>query len=97
MATVHEVIEAFRHAPSNAERGIKFEKLMVRYFELDPMLASKYDRVWRWVDWPDRKGKADTGIDLVARIRDTGEVTAVQCKFYEPDHHLHHRQVGEER
>ena len=88
MATVHEVIEAFRQSPSNAERGIKFEKLMVRYFELDPMLASTYDRVWRWIDWPDRKGKADTGIDLVARARDTGEITAIQCKFYEPTHTL---------
>ena len=85
---MHEVIEAFRQAPSNAERGIKFEKLMVRYFELDPMLAATYDRVWRWIDWPDRKGKADTGIDLVARARDTGELTAVQCKFYEPTHTL---------
>lgn len=85
---MHEVIEAFRQAPSNAERGIKFEKLMVRYFELDPMLASTYDQVWRWIDWPDRKGKADTGIDLVARARDTGELTAVQCKFYEPTHTL---------
>lgn len=47
---MHEVIEAFRQAPSNAERGIKFEKLMVRHFELDPMLANTYDRVWRWAD-----------------------------------------------
>jgi len=81
MATVHEVIEASRHAPSNSERGTKFEKLMVRHFELDPLLAKKYDKVWRW---PDRKGKPDTGIDLVTRERDTGELTAVQCKFYEP-------------
>ncbi|WP_343601215.1 hypothetical protein [Mycobacterium sp.] len=45
---------------------------MVRYFELDPMLAQHYDSVWRWADWPDRQGKTDTGIDLVARERDTG-------------------------
>ena len=88
MATVHEVIEAFRRAPSNSERGTKFETLMVRYFELDPLLAKKYDRVWRWMDWPGRKGKPDTGIDLVSRERDTGELTAVQCKFYEPTHTL---------
>ena len=119
MGSVHEVIEAFRAAPSNSERGTKFEQLMVRYFELDPMLSQQYDQVWRWIDWPDRKGKPDTGIDLVARERDTGEYTAIQCKFYEPtphprqgghrlvlhrlgqeavhqpDHHLHHRQVGQ--
>ena len=35
MGSIHDVIEAFRLAPSNSERGTKFEKLMVRYFELD--------------------------------------------------------------
>lgn len=30
MGSVHEVIEAFRDAPSNSERGTKFEQLMVR-------------------------------------------------------------------
>ena len=85
MGTIHEVMEVFREAPSNSERGTKFEKLMVRYFELDPMLSQQYGAVWRWVDWPDRpKGKIDLGIDLVARERDTGEYTAIQCKFYEP-------------
>lgn len=84
MGSVHEVIEAFRDAPSNSERGTKFEQLMVRYFELDPMLSQQYEKVWRWIDWPGRKGKTDTGIDLVARERDTGEYTAIQCKFYEP-------------
>lgn len=88
MGSVHEVIEAFREAPSNSERGTKFEELMVRYFQLDPMLSQQYDMVWRWMDWPDRDHKPDTGIDLVARERDTGEYTAIQCKFYEPTHTL---------
>ena len=84
MGSIHEVIEAFRQEPSNSERGTKFEQLMVRYFQLDPMLSQEYDQVSRWVDWPGRNGKVDTGIDLVARSRDTGEFTAIQCKFYEP-------------
>ncbi len=84
VASVHEVIEAFRKAPSNSERGTRFEQLMVRYFQLDPMLSQQYDQVWRWIDWPGRDGKPDTGIDLVARERDTGAYTAIQCKFYEP-------------
>lgn len=87
MATVQDVVEAFRKAPSNSERGTLFEKLMVRYFELDPLLAGRFDRVWRWTDWPDHKG-VDTGIDLVARVRETQELTAIQCKFYEPAHTL---------
>lgn len=88
MGSIHEVMAAFRQAPSNSERGTKFEKLMVRYFDLDPLLSQQYDEVWRWIDWPGRKGKPDTGIDLVARERDSGEYTAIQCKFYEPTHTL---------
>lgn len=84
MGSIHEVIDALRQEPSNSERGTKFEQLMVRYFGLDPMLSQQYDQVWRWIDWPDRDGKPDTGIDLVARERGSGEYTAIQCKFYEP-------------
>ena len=88
MGSINDVIDVLRQAPTNVDRGTLFEKLMVRYFELDPALTQLYDSVWRWIDWPDRKGKGDTGIDLVARERDTGEYTAIQCKFYEPTHTL---------
>jgi predicted helicase len=88
MGSINDVIDVLRQAPTNVDRGTLFEKLMVRYFELDPALTQQYDEVWRWIDWPDRKGKGDTGIDLVARERDTGTYTAIQCKFYEPTHTL---------
>ena len=88
MGSINDVIDVLRQAPTNVDRGTLFEKLMVRYVELDPALTQLYDAVWRWIDWPDRKGKTDTGIDLVARERDTGEYTAIQCKFYEPTHTL---------
>lgn len=39
MASVHEVIEAFRKVPSNSERGTRFKQLMGRNFQLDPMLS----------------------------------------------------------
>lgn len=51
-------------------------------------MSQQYDAVWRWIDWPGRQGKPDTGIDLVARERGSGEYTAIQCKFYEPTHQL---------
>ena len=85
MSTFHDVIEAFRDEPTNSERGTKFEKLMVRYFELDPMWSSRFDGVWRWNDWPERPhNRPDNGIDLVAREADTGDHVAIQCKFYSP-------------
>ncbi|OBK87639.1 DEAD/DEAH box helicase [Mycolicibacter sinensis] len=88
MGSIHDVIEVLRQAPSNSERGTQFEKLMVRYFELDPMLVQQYDHVCRWIDWPGRNRTIDTGIDLVARERDTGEYVGIQCKFYEPGNTL---------
>jgi predicted helicase len=47
-----------------------------------------FDQVWLWKDWPGRAGKVDTGIDLVAQEAETGDLWAIQCKFYEPDHVL---------
>ena len=88
MGSINDVIDAFRQEPSNSERGTKFEKFMVRYFELDPMLSQQYDKVWRWIDWPDRKGKPDTGIDLVARERDTGELHGDPVQVLRTDHTL---------
>ena len=84
---VHDVIEQFR-ATSNVEAGTKFERLMVDYFWLDPTLSVEYDEVQRWPDWPHRENTHDTGIDLVARNKLTGEWTAIQCKFYDPKHTL---------
>ena len=86
--SVHEVIEAFRLAPTNWDRGTRFEELMVKYLQLDPLFAQKYSDVWMWKDWPGRAGKTDTGVDLVAKDAETGEYTAIQCKFYEPTHTL---------
>lgn len=95
-ATVDEVLEAYQLAPSKSEKGAKFEELMVDYFQLDPTLSRQYHRVSRWIDWPHREGTADTGIDLVAQDRVTGEWAAIQCKFYAPgrvargqSHHCH--------
>ena len=86
--SVHEVIAEFRTASTNVERGEKFERLMVDYFHLDPTLSVEYDEVQRWPDWPHRENTHDAGIDLVARRKDTGEWTAIQCKFYDPTHSL---------
>lgn len=85
--TVHEVIDKFQSA-SNVERGERFEKLMVQYFQLDPTLAAIYDEVQRWPDWSHNEHTHDAGIDLVARTKASGEWTAIQCKFYDPKHTL---------
>lgn len=89
MTTIHDVLEEFRQAQiSNREMGDKFERLIANYLVTDPLYKDKYSDVWLWSEWPDRNKKPDTGIDLVAKERYTGEYCAIQCKFYDPNHTL---------
>ena len=36
--------------------------------------VDRFSEVWRWIDWPGRQGKVDTGIDLVGRLVVTAEI-----------------------
>ncbi|OKX96156.1 DEAD/DEAH box helicase [Corynebacterium glutamicum] len=84
MSTINDAVAALRELPTKAHQGIAFEKLMVNFIKADPTLAQQYGEVYRWQDWKYNGGKADTGIDLVARRREDGRWTAIQCKFYLP-------------
>lgn len=92
--TVQQVIDEFRTTyDTNVERGEAFEKLMVAYFRLDPTLAAEYDLVERWPNWNHNEGTHDSGTDLVARTTATGEWTAIQCKFFDPESTLQKAQI----
>lgn len=69
------------------DRGTLFELLVKAYFTKEPMYARLFDKVWMLNDVPDeyRIPKRDTGVDLVARLRDTGKLVAIQCKYYNKD------------
>jgi len=75
-------------AKDEHDKGDKFERMVRKYLLTEPLYADRFDEVWRWMDWPDRGKRPDHGIDLVARERDTGDLAAVQCKFYDPAHYL---------
>lgn len=86
--TISDLLDRFRDLSTvNRDRGTWFEELMVTFLQTDPTYADQFSDVWMWMDWPERDG-GDTGIDLVARERETGGYVAIQCKFYEPDHTL---------
>jgi predicted helicase len=88
--TIHDILAEFREAEtSNREMGDKFERLVASYLKTDPLYQDKYSKVWLWLEWPGRGKQPDTGIDLVAEERHTGEICAIQCKFYSPTHILH--------
>jgi predicted helicase len=86
---IHELLAEYASfATDTRHKGLLFEKLIQKFLQTDKTYADKYDAVWLWQEWPDRQGKVDTGIDLVARDKFTGEQCAIQCKFYDPHYNL---------
>lgn len=69
------------------DRGTLFEILVSAYLKNEPMYARLFDEVWMLGSVPEEYGvpKKDTGVDLVARRRETGELVAIQCKYYSMD------------
>lgn len=85
MTTIYDVLEELRaSALSEADKGAKFERLIKAYLRVDPVYAEQFSDVWLWGEYPGNNGKHDTGIDLVARDKDTGHDVAIQCKFFAP-------------
>ncbi|MFV0561092.1 MAG: DEAD/DEAH box helicase [Enterococcus sp.] len=66
------------------DRGTYFEKLVEVYLQNEPVYKNLYSDVWLLHEVPAEYGisKKDTGVDLVARNKNTGELTAIQAKFY---------------
>ena len=84
--TIHEVLGDLRATALDwRDQGDKFERLIQSYLRNDPAWTAKFSDVWLWMDWPEREGRPDTGIDLVAMNRDDDRFTAIQCKFYAAD------------
>lgn len=84
--SIRDVLEELRsYSLDERDKGARFEQLMKDFLLNDTQYQALFDEVWLWSDYPERGNRADTGIDLVARERATGELVAIQCKFYAPD------------
>jgi len=87
--TIHDILAQFRDEElHNRHLGDRFERLICRYLELDPIFADQFSNVWMWNEWPKKGNTGDIGIDIVAEERATGEFCGIQCKFYLPEHTL---------
>ncbi|WP_121615358.1 DEAD/DEAH box helicase [Virgibacillus halodenitrificans] len=77
------------------DRGTLFELLTSTYLTNEPIYTRLFDAVWMLNEVPNQYNipKHDTGVDLVARKRDTGDLVAVQCKFYSKDTTVQKRHV----
>ena len=87
--TLSDILEEFRQL-NISKRGLgnQFERLIAGYLKTDPLYTVRFSDVWLWSEWPNRPNRGDTGIDLVAKDRFTGELCAIQCKFVDPSHNL---------
>ncbi|ABZ96123.1 Helicase (plasmid) [Leptospira biflexa serovar Patoc strain 'Patoc 1 (Ames)'] len=85
------ILFQFRNASkTEREKGTYFEELIQTYFRNEPYYKDYYSDVWMYSDWAKLEGKdaRDVGIDIVAKTRSTGEIHAIQCKFYDPDYKI---------
>ena len=80
-----KILEKYRReAFSEADKGTRFEELMLEYLWADPKYSAFFTEIWLWRDFPFRKDFGsghDVGIDLVAKTID-GHYWAIQCKCY---------------
>ena len=78
---------------ASSDKGILFEKLCLYFLRNDPTQQQRFSDVWFWREWPGNEGQPDTGIDIVARVRDSESYCAVQCKFREDDSSISKKEI----
>ena len=102
MTALQSLLDTFRStAKTEREKGTYFERLVKAYLLNEPYYRDLYaGRVWLWEEWRGeaaRRGAGnvgtDAGIDLVAETT-TGEVHAIQAKFYDEEAQLTLRELS---
>ena len=90
-SSIRDLLSRYRDgAKSQREKGTYFERLCVEFLKHDPEMVQQYEDAWTFGEWAEANDwkQTDTGIDLVAKMRNEGGFCAVQCKFYRADHHI---------
>jgi len=94
VTSVEDILDKlYFSATDERDKGDKFERMMLQYFKTDVVYAERFSDVFMWMDWPQRAGSKDNGIDLVAIERETGDAVAIQCKFFDPGSTLYKQHI----
>jgi predicted helicase len=81
-------------ATDSRDQGDKVERMMVEFFRTCTLYRQRFEDVWLWMEWPNRPdAHRDNGIDLVARERESGDLVAIQCKFFDPARNLYEHDI----
>ena len=89
--SLDDLLDSYRRAArTEREKGTYFERLASAFLSRDPVQREHYEEVQSYADWAAAHGweRCDTGIDLVAKLREDDGFAAIQCKFHDPDHRI---------
>jgi predicted helicase len=91
MSALHDLLTSYRTAAkTEREKGTYFELLIKDFLKNDPTYSPQFSDVWTYAEWAKQHefDSRDTGIDLVAQLRDEDGFCAIQCKFYDENHKI---------
>lgn len=84
--SLQDLLNSYREAArTERDKGTYFERLSIAYLTNDPVQVEQYEDVKPYAAWAIEQGwdGRDTGIDLVAKLKDEDGYAAIQCKFYD--------------
>ena len=84
--SLQDLLSSYREAArTERDKGTYFERLSIAYLTHDPVQFEQYEDVKPYGAWAIEQGwdARDTGIDLVAKLKDKDGYVAIQCKFYD--------------
>ena len=96
MSALDRILKSYRDAAkTEREKGTYFERLSVAFLKNDLVQRQQYSDVCTFAEWAAANGEdgRDTGIDLVAKLRDQEGFVAIQCKFYSPQHRVQKKDI----
>ena len=96
MSALDRILKSYRDAAkTEREKGTYFERLSVAFLKNDPVQRQQYSDVWTFGEWAaaNEEDGRDTGIDLVAKLRNEEGFVAIQCKFYSPQHRVQKKDI----
>ena len=89
--SLQALLSSYREAArTERDKGTYFERLAVAYLSNDPVQVELYQDVQTYAEWAAEHDwdRRDTGIDLVAKLRDEEGYAAIQCKFYDASYRM---------
>ncbi|OZC35704.1 damage-inducible protein [Marinobacter vinifirmus] len=96
MSALSALLDHYRATSvTEREKGTYFEELIRTYLRNEATYRDLYKQVWTYSDWAKEQGLdgRDTGIDLVALTKGTGEYHAIQCKLYAEDYRVQKKDI----